>query len=634
MNIATIIFIAVAVAGLAFVWWQTRRVKTEEVEPQAGNKPEPTAEPTKPAAEPDNQGQQEAPVPDPVECHTETHKIDTPVTSKTTDEQILVGTYDVDKDGSCGCQWSVTGYEGERFLDDFVFENGNIYANVVAANEGDERTCRILTHHSCKGGERDDYFDVVQQAGYDQKFEDYLSKFNSIVEIKRGTENYKYMKNLYDEAKKQYYGNGSLNGIPAILTQENFPSMGGNGMIEDHNKAFATLIGFLFAMHLGSLRPKDKTSLGKIGYELGGYDKYANIYGYTFDSDPNNMRIMAGAIHAAMRGVLNPDTDVLRREIGGSKFDKTLKELGKGSRDDVSDGSFFADLRKFMSTAPGPYAPGYSNRPDKPYPGETRDEFGNLQVDRDIHEMIVRDYNLDNDKHRQAVVQAIADKEADKHHLFGKNRKTEHYEFSPVFGKDNIGIELPDDGELAEFASVCFTAMSSARGILQSASTDPKQYGRLRPGCSWKQEACKNSASDDRRNILVEVEVEDNDGCKETPNTYGSYDKEGYWVYTKTEKDQYAESQKNALYANSYPSGHSSGIMGVAFFLIELFPMLTDVILRAAIWYAINRTIARYHWTSDMINGRVIGAFQSAIAHAASDYDEMLEAVKKELGLL
>ena len=175
--------------------------------------------------------------------------------------------------------------------------------------------------------------------------------------------------------------------------------------------------------------------------------------------------------------------------------------------------------------------------------------------------------------------------------------------------------------------------MSSARGILQSANVNPKQYGRLRPGCSWSQEALKNSHADDRRNVLVEVEIEDNDGCKETPNTYGHYDKEGYWVYTQTERDQYAESQKNALYANSYPSGHSAGIMGVALLLIELFPKMADVILRAANQYAVNRTIARYHWTSDTINGRVLGIWQFAVAHAAIDYDATLKRIRQTVNL-
>lgn len=460
---------------------------------------------------------------------------------------------------------------------------------------------------------------------YDAEYESYLDAFSSVVKIGRDTENYRYMKLLYDETRAQYYGMVSLNGIPQILEIKNFMSMPATyGDKEDEDKAFDTLIGFLFAMHLAELMPKNRTALGKIGYELGKYDRYSNIYGYSYDSDPNNMRLMAGALYAAMRGTIKPDTDAMRKEVCGTKYEKTLAELASGTRIEVGEDDFFTDLREFMPTAPAPYAPNYSTRPDKTYPDEPRDEYGNLKVDRDVHEAVIRTYNLDS----QDAVQAIADKEGEKEHLFGDERHTEHYHFKPVFGKDILGITVDPDSTLGRFASFVFSASNSARGILQAANITPVQYGRLRPACSWEQEACKNSSTDDRRNVLVEVEIEDNDGCKDTPNTFGHYDKDGYWVYTQTEKDQYAETQKNTLYANSYPSGHSAGIMGVALLLIELFPKRADKILEAAVNFSLSRSKARYHWLSDIINGRVLGTWQNAVSHAASDYDELLKNVK------
>jgi hypothetical protein len=95
--------------------------------------------------------------------------------------------------------------------------------------------------------------------------------------------------------------------------------------------------------------------------------------------------------------------------------------------------------------------------------------------------------------------------------------------------------------------------------------------------------------------------------------------------------EEFNEKSKNQLYANSYPSGHSAGIMGAAMVLMELMPERSDRILRAANQYAINRTIARYHWTSDTINGRVLSSMTNAVAHASSDYDDMLKAAKKEI---
>lgn len=569
---------------------------------------------------------------EPVECHSETHKLDYPITHKVTDNPVLVGVYDINAE--CGCEWSVVGYEGEHFLEDFLFKDGEIYANVVSENDGDERTTRILTHHSGNGGERDDYFDVRQESGYDENFEYELSNFKSIVKVERNTENYKYMKLLYDEAIEQYYEKKSSNSIPLLCVYENFPSLCEYGNGGDTGRAFHSLVGMLFAEHLSELMPKERTALYKIGYEMGEYDKYSNIYGYAFDTDPNNARAAAGIIYAAMRGKMQPDIKAMRNEVGGSKYDIPLNILASDTRTNVGKDAFFIDLREFMPTAPAPYSPAYLNRPDKTYPNETKDEYGNLQVDRDIHEMIVREYNLDNGEKRQAVVQAIADKEGDVHHLFGETRHTEHYTFDPVFGKKVLGVTINPEGAIASLCAKVWKACSSARGILQAADVSPVQYGRLRSGCSWKQEGCKNSASDDRRNVLVEVEVEDNDGCKETPNTYGHYDEKGYWVYTQTEKSNYAESQKNALYANSYPSGHSAGIMGVAMTLVELFPDKADKILKAANQYAVNRTIARYHWTSDTINGRVLGTAQASVARASSDYETLLDAARNEANLL
>lgn len=469
------------------------------------------------------------------------------------------------------------------------------------------------------------------QVTYDTVFEEYLSAFNTIVEIKRDSKTYDYMHLLFRETYSQYLDKKTLFGIPIMHKIENFPTLYEFGSTDDSTKALGSIIGWALALQLAELRPYDRASIFKIGYELGGYTKYDNIYGYTFNADPNIARIAASFIYVSMRGKMKPDIESMRAEVGGVKYTESLSVLADDKRDHVSDDAFFTDFRKFMPTAPAPYAPGYTNRPDRTYPNEERDDYDNLKVDRQIHEMIVEMYNLKQTEHYQETVQAIADKELDCRHLLGKNKKTEHYQFHPVFGEDTIGIELNDNGNLAEFVSLAVSTSSASRGIMQSATVDPKQYGRLRPGCSWNQEAKKNSSTDDRRNVLVEVEIEDNDGCKETPNTFGHYDKDGYWVYTQTEKDQYAETQKNNLWANSYPSGHSAGIIGGAMVLAELMPEKAHLIMRAANTFAVDRTIARYHWTSDTLNGRVLGAATNAVAHASKDYDELLAKALIEL---
>lgn len=463
---------------------------------------------------------------------------------------------------------------------------------------------------------------------FDLYFKTLIEHFHDVVDVESDMSTYKYIKELVREAKTQYADNTSCYGLPLLYKQENFPQVydyyGDKGSEED---ALNSLCGWVVAMQLAELRPYDKTRIFRIAYTLA-YNKYDDVYGYKFRTDPNIARIVGSAIYAAMRGLIKPDIETMRKEVGGTKYNDTLEELGEGDTDDVSDLSFFIDFREFMPTAPGPYAPEYRKRPDNTYPYEARDDYNNLKVDRQIHEMIVEAYNLDSIEHFQDVVQAIADKESDVKHLFGPDRKTEHYHFHPVFGKETIGVELPYDGIMADSAWTSIVASSSSRCILQSRTVTPVQYGRLRPGCSWEQEAHKNSDTDDRRNILTNFEIEDGDG---SPTGY--YDENNKWVYRSGigSPEEFEENAKNSLWANSYPSGHSAGIMGAALFLIELMPYRSDRILKAANQYAINRTITRFHWTSDTINGRVIGGAANAISHAASDYDDMLNASRKEL---
>lgn len=463
---------------------------------------------------------------------------------------------------------------------------------------------------------------------YNEEFESYIHKYSKFVEIKRDTYTYRWFYELFREAKSQLRID-TCHGLPILLKQENFPTLYEWGDKGDAQKAQDTLIGWLFSLQLAELKPYYRADIFKVGYEMGGYDRYTDIYGWKFEYDPNIMRILAGAIYPTMKGWCKPVTETLRREVEGTRYNSTLQQLyDNNSRDNVAPNAFFTDFRVFMPTAPAPYAPAYSKRGDRTYPNEGRDEFDNLKVDRQIHEMIVEAYNLNQPEHYQEVVQAISDKEAEAKHLFGKNRETKNYKFHSVFGEDTIGIELPDEGTLASFAYLVFRTGSSSRGILQSATTNPVQYGRLRPGCSWNQEAKKNSSSDDRRNILTNFEIEDGDG---SPTGY--YDANGNWVYMDNihNPEEYEEYQKNALYANSYPSGHSSGIFCCSMVLMELLPNKADKILKAANQYAVNRTITRYHWTSDTINGRVLGAATNAICHAASDYYDMLNKIKKEL---
>ena len=207
---------------------------------------------------------------------------------------------------------------------------------------------------------------------------------------------YNYLRTLFDEAKAQFETDASISGIAAVHRQSLYPVMYSFGSKTDRDSAFKTMAGWLLALQLAELKPKKRTGIFKVGYEMGGYDKYSDLYGYEFKSDPNYARIAAGAIYVAMRGKKQPSITAMRNDVGGSTFSSDLYTLGKGDRSTVGENDYFIDLREFMPTAPGPYAPGYTSRPDNTYPNEPKDSYKNLQTDRNIHEDIITKYNLNN----------------------------------------------------------------------------------------------------------------------------------------------------------------------------------------------------------------------------------------------
>lgn len=466
-----------------------------------------------------------------------------------------------------------------------------------------------------------------------------LDKFDGVVHVTKMSMTYGHLMRLSIEAYSQYLEGKSVNGLPALYAKENFPSSYDYyGKEIDEEETIMTMIGWLVAMQLSELCPTKRNELYKIGYGYGG-----NIYGYAFKGDPNVARIVASAIYSAMRSVCKPNIEAMRKEVGGTTLPRTLYDTWDYySRTDVKDDQFYVDLRNFMCAAPGPYAPNYTNRARETFPDE-KVSNGNLKVDVDVYNSIVKKFNLPN----QDAVQAIADIECGIGHLLGTDKRNIcdienpliSYDFNAVFGESTIGLTIPTDKKVAKLIDDMRSIGSTARGILQFSGRPDlgaDEYGRLRPGCSEQQENKKKSDTDDRLNVLCNFTIEDNDGCKETYSDGGTekyyYDENGNWTSKKVQsQEEFNEVSKNTLYANSYPSGHSSGIWCAAMTLIELMPYKADLIMRAANSFAYNRAIARYHWLSDTIQGRVLATTINPVAHATQDYDKRLEEARKEI---
>jgi len=468
-----------------------------------------------------------------------------------------------------------------------------------------------------------------------------IAAFGEFVSVPDGGMTYKFLESLYNEAQGQF-NRVSYNELPILYRKTNFPNVYDiYGTKRDEGAAFNSMMGWMFALLLMELKPKKRNQIGKIGYELGGYNYNSPTFGYEFKSCPNTARLVGSMVLAAMLGKKNPDLKAMSNEVGGTTcpnglsyyLDQGLNHLKTADdiqKNVVSKSGFYVDFRQFMPSSAGPYDKNFKSRPANIMSDE-KDEYLNTKMDRDIHEFIIETFNLGatDPAIHQRVVQAIADKEQSVNHLFGSNKKVGEYEFHCVFGKDTIGRKIKTDGGVANLAWSIQAIATYFRLVLQNKVDSPAYYGRLRPGCDWTEEKKKNSSTDDRRNILVDITIEDNDGEKES--SYGYYNDEGIWVHTQVEASKFAEEQKNHLGANSYPSGHSAGIWCVGMMLAELMPDKADLIMIACNQFAENRTITRFHYKSDTIIGRILGSVANAMCHATTDYTTLLKIARKEI---
>ena len=395
-----------------------------------------------------------------------------------------------------------------------------------------------------------------------------------------------------------------------IFSESNFPCIY-DYYGESRNPYYREqMIAYLYGLILAELVPEKRQELMQMAYDYMVQGVEQPTYGWTFETDPNIARMLAAAVYATTR---NPELiPELRKEVGGKML--TYKN-------DISE--CYIDTTKFMPTAPPPFIKGYEKRPKRtPVDGENT-----AYIDEQIHDYISQYYSLDtkNAEIRQRTIQAISDKEYKKPHLFGKDRtvtdpKYGTMTFNPVFGTHNIGVEIPDDGVIAEMCYTLGKPCSHTRETLLN-----QEYGRRRPG---EGETDGKANSDPKQRVLVNYSIEEGDG-----RSTGYYNKNGVYVDNNgVSIGDYETYFQNQVYANSYPSGHSAYIMGVGLILTMIMPDRADKILRAVNEYANSRMICRFHWQSDTIHGRVIGTMMVPVLAATTnvDFDNLLKKAKEE----
>jgi len=442
------------------------------------------------------------------------------------------------------------------------------------------------------------------------KTSEYLSHFVKAagISVPAWTKAFQYLSEVFYETYTQYYSGKSAYNLPLLFKKSLFPNVIDYYGRDVDKKAFDGVAGWLLASVLTEMFPAKRNIIMETGYNLGpGKDAY--IYKYTFESDPNVGRMVASVICSAMRGRLKPDIQELRSEISAPAFNYSVADVYGSSFDNYKD-SFYVDLSLFMPTAPGPYLKGYTDRSSiggVPYDDNDLDDH-NLQPDLDIHNRVVTYYNLNNPTYSQETAQAIANKEATVDHVFGPNRHGGGYTFHPVFGEETIGVEISVSGGVA----TSYEKISKLGTHSRSPLLDGKYYGRRRPGQGDKD----GSSPTGQEGVLVNLDIENSDG---TPTGY-------------TDPELFDRDSRASVFANSYPSGHSSTTFAGALFLVELMPDKADLILKAANEYAMGRQITRYHWLSDTIIGRLAGASVVPVARGSVDYGTLLEAAKAEIG--
>lgn len=466
--------------------------------------------------------------------------------------------------------------------------------------------------------------EVSVPESFDSKVVEFTSRFANVINIPYKGTTFLFLTKLYYEAYGQFYNKKSNFGIPYLYDKSLFPSITDYyGSMKSRLQAFNTLIGWLFALFLTRLRPDLRNDILNIGYNIGP-DKDTYIYMYDFNSDQNIARLVASAINAAMIGKFSPNISGMRSEVGTPVFDYNISSIASGTYDTYKD-SYYIALQNFMPTAPGPYLNGYEDRRNVggvPYYSTKKMSDNNLPEDYAIYEKVVKDYNLSNPEYKQAVVQAIANKETNILHMFGNNKTTEHYSFHPVFGNDTIGMTIPTLSSTA----TTFAKLWSIGARSRYALLDGIYYGRRRPA----QTEIDGKSKAGTAGVLVNYEIENSDG-----SVVGYYDQSNNYITgnmpTANASDYERYVINNTVFANSYPSGHSSGTFTGALFLIELLPHKADLILKAANQYAVDRQIARYHWNSDTIIGRVLGSAMNAVVAGSADYSTLYTQAREEI---
>lgn len=475
-------------------------------------------------------------------------------------------------------------------------------------------------------------------------FPELLEKFNTIltIPVSEDMEVYGYLNWEYNYAYREWNNPESK-----YFQEDNFQDVyeyGGDNM-SLINTAYNAMQAWLMASQLAEYVPtydsdcNMQTELFKLAYEIGGGQNIPLYDNYAIRSDVNKTRLIAAYIcselHQEYEG--NDNIATFREELGGNSIPASnWDELGYenimlsdeyGRRGYVMTNlGYLVNTSLFLPNAPGPRIEG-TTVCELPYP------TGDFSMDDTINDDMVNNWNMMAQtpveewnsyslEKQNRLVNAVATITCTREYMFGEPKHVNMYNeyidgyLRYTFEEDEDG-DYTIDGPFSNLAGIHKQFESSISNILDIADnsrfpTQDPNYGRCRPGCARTREGGElnpihGSKENELYNISIAALVADSEEERERIL------QEDGWA---------ADSPR------SYVSGHSAQIVAMSLILSQLDPDNMFDYMKKSYDYSVNRSIARFHWMSDIIYGRLFGTMIVPIIRAMDGMQEVLSNMK------
>lgn len=505
-------------------------------------------------------------------------------------------------------------------------------------------------------------------------FDELIDKFNKIIlennkkVIIKNSSTYLYLRKMFDTAVNEF-NNNSHNLFNSNIFNEVYQYRGNNNKFENNGTSLNILCSWILAMALSEILPTSgsitniQTQFFKFAYDLCGGRNIPLYDGYTLKSDPMILRYVAGAIYAIVRSKYSFEyIDNLRGELGGSYIPASIwSELQYSSSDfkSIKYLGYIVNSDLIIPSAPGPYTNdcNSNNRPKPWNEGQDKSQFyfgdfendwynGNYKVDVEIDKYVTENYNMGSDtfdsnkgygmwetydkNKKLTILHAVTMPWATDHYFFGSRRVkfngvsyNDTYKFWRYnFVSTNENVTDNNDvfeisGPFAQFENKLFTpnygvtsTLEFIDNIMELADnsrypTYHTEYGRRRPLGGVTPGTCRGG----------EINGHPLNGILN--GTLGALFADSEARYNKYMNcDDFPHDGPR-----TYPSGHAAMTWTMAMVLGQMDPDNIVNYMTEAYKVGVGRTIARFHWNSDTLYGRLFATFILPIINAMNGKD-------------